>query len=298
MLADMAQAYREVSEIFEKASHIFGEDLWEVAQVGPQEKLNTSRYTQPILMASSFALWRIWEKLGGKPPSDVAGHSFGELSALVCAGVCSFEVGIRIAIRRSQLMEKLTEKEKTGMVAILGLKAHVIQDICEEISTPGALAAIANFNTPLQSVVSGHTLVLKRLSDKALASGAKKCMPLAVSVPSHCKLMEGAARDFSRFLKKLTFMSAKVQIWQNVDASPHTDAREILPNIADQLYCPVLWVDTLFGMVGQGIETFIECGFGKILSGLHKGTSHADISKCMGIGSPEALEKALVGMQS
>jgi [acyl-carrier-protein] S-malonyltransferase len=269
MLADLAPIYPIVRRTFEEASDVLGYDLWQLTQAGPKKNLDKTDKTQPALLASSVALWRIWQKGGGTPPQIMAGHSFGEYSALVCAGAVEFTEAIRLAQDRGRFMQTAVPAGVGAMAAILGLTSEQIDAICTAVAQDQIVSAV-NFNTPIQTVIAGHKTAVERAMEQAKTAGAKRTVLLPVSVPAHCALMQPAAQNMAKRLTEVHFKRPMIPVIHNVDVSTKETPEAIRAALSQQLYSPVRWVETIQQMAAKGMVTLFECGPGKVLSGLTK----------------------------
>lgn len=269
MLSALAAAHPVVQECFAEAGAALGLDLWRLVQSGPEEELNLTINTQPALLASAVAIWRAWHAAGGSAPALLAGHSLGEYSALVCAGSLSLEDGMRLVVERGRCMQNAVPAGTGAMAAILGLDDQAVEAACVEVAGREIVAAV-NFNAPGQVVIAGHRGAVDRAIEAARARGARRAMLLPVSVPSHCALMLSAAATFRQHLDRVPFADARVPIVQNVDAVARQDAAALRQALVLQLYSPVRWVDCVAALHRLGARRVIECGPGKVLSGLIK----------------------------
>lgn len=269
MLADLATQYPIVEETFSEASSVLGYDLWQLVQQGPAEELNKTWQTQPALLAASVAIFRVWQQQGGKMPAIMAGHSLGEYSALVCAGVLDFQAAIRLVELRGKLMQEAVPEGTGAMSAIIGLDNAAIAKACEE-SAQGQVVSPVNFNSPGQVVIAGNKEAVERAGAACKAAGAKRALPLPVSVPSHCALMKPAADKLAVALQEITFSAPQVPVVNNVDVRTETDPEAIRSALVRQLYSPVRWTESVEFMAAQGVTLLLEVGPGKVLTGLTK----------------------------
>ncbi|WP_076536210.1 ACP S-malonyltransferase [Shewanella sp. UCD-KL21] len=269
MLADLAADYPVVTETFAQASAVLGYDLWALVQDGPAETLNETDKTQPALLTASVAIWRVIEASGTIKPSVLAGHSLGEYSALVCAGIIAFEDAVKLVELRGQLMQQAVPAGTGAMYAIIGLDNDAIATACEE-SANGAVVSPVNFNSPGQVVIAGEKEATERAANACKAAGAKMAVALPVSVPSHCALMKPAADKLALALESIEFNSPVISVINNVDVASPDDAAAIKDALVRQLYCPVRWSETIELMASQGITDLAEIGPGKVLTGLSK----------------------------
>ncbi|CDL82006.1 ACP S-malonyltransferase [Xenorhabdus szentirmaii] len=269
MLADLAAEFPLVEQTFSEASTVLGYDLWALVQQGPAEELNKTWKTQPALLAASVAIWRVWQAKGGKAPSMMAGHSLGEYSALVCAGVVEFQQAIKLVELRGKLMQEAVPEGKGAMYAIIGLDNESIAKACEE-SAQGQVVSPVNFNSPGQVVIAGEKDAVERAGAACKAAGAKRALPLAVSVPSHCALMKSAAEQLAVALQEIKFNQPQFPVINNVDVKIEKSADAIRDALVRQLYNPVRWTESVEYIADQGIEQLLEIGPGKVLTGLTK----------------------------
>lgn len=269
MLADLAAQYPIVEATFSEASSVLGYDLWQLVQQGPAEELNKTWQTQPALLAASVAIFRVWQQQGGKAPAMMAGHSLGEYSALVCAGVLDFQAAIRLVELRGKLMQEAVPEGTGAMFAIIGLDNEAIAKACEE-SAQGQVVSPVNFNSPGQVVIAGNKEAVERAGAACKAAGAKRALPLPVSVPSHCALMKPAADKLAVALQDITFSAPQVAVVNNVDVRTETDPEAIRSALVRQLYSPVRWTESVEFMAAQGVTSLLEVGPGKVLTGLTK----------------------------
>lgn len=269
MLAELAEQYPIVIETFAQASDVLGYSLWDLVQNGPEEELNKTWKTQPALLAASVAIWRVWQEKQGKMPQMMAGHSLGEYSALVCAGVIDFSAAIKLVELRGQLMQEAVPAGTGAMYAIIGLDNDAIVKACEE-AAQGQVVSPVNFNSPGQVVIAGNKEAVERAGVLCKEAGAKRALPLAVSVPSHCALMKPAADKLAVALQEIEFKQPEIQVVNNVDVIAQTDANAIRDALIRQLYNPVRWTETVELIAEKGITQLLEIGPGKVLTGLTK----------------------------
>ncbi|MBO0636948.1 ACP S-malonyltransferase [Pantoea agglomerans] len=269
MLTELAATYPLVEETFREASDVLGYDLWQLVSQGPAEELNKTRQTQPALLAASVAIYRVWQQQGGEQPALMAGHSLGEYSALVCAGVLNFADAVKLVELRGKLMQEAVPEGTGAMQAIIGLDDAAIRKACEE-SAQGQVVSPVNFNSPGQVVIAGNKEAVERAGAACKAAGAKRALPLPVSVPSHCALMKPAADKLAVALESITFNAPAVPVINNVDVKAETDAAAIRHALVRQLYSPVRWTESVEAMAAQGVTQLLEMGPGKVLTGLTK----------------------------
>ncbi|MEN4830588.1 ACP S-malonyltransferase [Pantoea vagans] len=269
MLTELAATYPLVEETFREASDALGYDLWQLVSQGPAEELNKTWQTQPALLAASVAIYRVWQQQGGEQPVLMAGHSLGEYSALVCAGVLNFADAVKLVELRGKLMQEAVPEGTGAMQAIIGLDDAAIRKACEE-SAQGQVVSPVNFNSPGQVVIAGNKEAVERAGAACKAAGAKRALPLPVSVPSHCALMKPAADKLAVALESITFNTPAVPVINNVDVKAETDAAAIRHALVRQLYSPVRWTESVEAMAAQGVTQLLEMGPGKVLTGLTK----------------------------
>ncbi len=270
MLAELAGDYPIVQETFKQASEVLGYDLWQLVQEGPAEELNKTWQTQPALLTASVAVYRVWQqKYPELKPEVMAGHSLGEYSALVCAGVLDFQDAVKLVELRGKLMQQAVPEGTGAMYAIIGLDNDAIINACKQ-AEQGEVVSAVNFNSPGQVVIAGAKAAVERAAALCKEAGAKRALPLAVSVPSHCALMKPAADQLSVSLESITLKAPVVAVLNNVDVKAETDAVAIRNALVRQLYSPVRWTETVEKMAQNGVEVLVEVGPGKVLNGLTK----------------------------
>ena len=269
MLKDLAENYPVVKSTFDEASQVLGYDLWTLVQDGPADELNKTWQTQPALLAASVAIYRVWQSINGPQPEFMAGHSLGEYSALVCAGVIDFKDAIKLVELRGKLMQEAVPSGTGAMFAIIGLDNDSIQKACEQ-AAQGQIVAPVNFNSPGQVVIAGNKEAVERAGALCKEAGAKRALPLAVSVPSHCALMKPAADKLATTLNNMTFNPPQFAVINNVDVKVESSADNIKAALIAQLYSPVRWTETVEEMAKQGVTLLVEMGPGKVLTGLTK----------------------------
>ncbi|PRD39452.1 UNVERIFIED_CONTAM: fabD [Trichonephila clavipes] len=269
MLADLYQTYPLVQDTFNEASAALGYDLWALIANGPEEQLNETQRTQPALLTASVAVWRLWQQQGGATPAYFAGHSLGEYSALVCAGVLSLADAVKLVEKRGQYMQQAVPAGTGAMAAIIGLDDAAIAKACAD-AAQGEVVAPVNYNSPGQVVIAGHKAAVERAGEACKAAGAKRALPLPVSVPSHCALMRPAAEQLAADLAALHFNTPVIPVVNNVDVEQADSAEAIKEALIRQLYSPVRWTETIEYFAAQGVTEVLELGAGKVLSGLIK----------------------------
>lgn len=269
MLTDLGDDHAVVRDTFQEASDCLDADLWSLCQHGPVEQLNQTEWTQPVMLAAGVATWRLLTQQTDARPAAVAGHSLGEYSALVAAGVLRFPDAVRLVAERARAMQAAVPEGEGAMAAILGLDDAAVKQLCADHAGGEVLEAV-NLNAPGQVVIAGSTAAVDRAVGAAKDAGAKRALKLPVSVPSHCALMRPAAERLQSALDATTFGAPEVPVWQNVTAAPADTAEAIKANLAAQLFRPVRWVETIQGLCGQGVSVQVECGPGRVLTGLAK----------------------------
>ena len=267
MLAAAYEQFGAVRESYAEASDALGYDMWELIQNGEQDALNLTETTQPVLLASSVALFRAWQEQGGSAPSVMAGHSLGEFTALVCAGALGFADAVRLVRSRGQFMQTAVPVGEGAMAAIIGLDDDAINRICAE--TEGVVAAV-NFNSPGQVVIAGHTAAVDAAIIELKAAGAKRAVPLPVSAPFHTELMKPAGERLAEAMADVAIEAPKVPVVHNVHAETESDPGKIRDLLVQQIYSPVQWTRCMQSIVDRGISNVVECGPGKVLSGLNR----------------------------
>ncbi len=270
MLAQLAEQYPQVQQTFEVGSAALGYDLWRLVNTGPSEKLNQTQYTQPAMLAAGVAVWRVWHIEKGAMPEFVAGHSLGEYTALVCAGALEFQTAIKLVAKRGELMQQAVPAGVGAMAAIIGLDDNEVEALCEQSVQGDEVLSPANYNAHGQVVIAGHAKAVERAIEAAKPSGAKLAKLLPVSVPSHCELMKPAAQEFAMYLEQIDIQPPKLPVISNVDVSIDENPAEIRDALIRQLYKPVRWVEIITMLASKEITKMIECGPGKVLTGLSK----------------------------
>lgn len=286
MLADIASDFSVITDTFAEASDALGYDVWDLVQNGEQEQLNLTEKTQPILLTSSVALWRVWQQQGGALPAVMAGHSLGEFSALVCAGSLQFSDAVTLVRDRGQFMQTAVPVGEGAMAAVLGLDDQVIVDICKQTG-----AEAVNFNSPGQVVIAGKVAAVDAAIERLQEAGAKRAMPLPVSAPFHTSLMKPAGEKLAEKMAGLAIKAPEVPVIHNVHAQAESDPEKIRSLMVEQIYSPVKWTSCVQEMVARGIDTTLECGPGKVLSGLSRRIDKSLSS--YSIETPDGLDKAL-----
>lgn len=291
MLAELAQAHPQVREAFAEASEGAGIDLWALSQDGPEDRLNTTEFTQPALLAAGIAVWRVWQAQGGVAPAQLAGHSLGEYTALVAAGALSLGDGARLVRLRGQLMQAAAPAGTGAMAAVIGAEDALIEQACSESSSDAEVVVPANFNSPGQVVIGGHAPAVDRALAALAAAGVRKAVRLAVSVPSHTPLMRDAADRLAQAMDGIEWALPAVPVVQNVDAAVTDEVAAVRDALVRQLYLPVQWTGCVQALIARGATRIGECGPGKVLTGLVKRIDKTADARALGVAAE--LEAAL-----
>ena len=269
MISDILSSNQLIKDTFDEASDVLSFDMTTLILEGPAEELNRTDYTQPALLATSVALFRLWQENSTQRPSILAGHSLGEYSALVCSGVFTFEDALKLVRLRGELMLEAVPLGTGAMAAILGLDDKSVEDICADTELDQVVSAV-NYNSPGQIVIAGNKEAVERAMVKCKEAGAKRALALPVSVPSHCKLMNSAAKKLAMEISKLSLSKPTIPVINNVDVCIETEVGKISDALVRQLYSPVRWTETIQLLIEKNITHVVECGPGKVLSGLNK----------------------------
>lgn len=269
MLAEIAAEYSIVKQTFQEASDALAYDVWNLVSNGPEELLNQTDRTQPIMLTAGIAMWRVWQSVSDTKPEYFAGHSLGEYTALVAADAIDFSDAVKLVELRGQYMQQAVPAGEGAMAAILGLDDDVVREVCNEASAAGVVEAV-NFNSPGQVVIAGSTEAVKKATDIASDKGAKRALILPVSVPSHCALMLPAAEQLANKLNEIDIRMPKTPVIHNASVTSAVDVDAIKSLLAQQLYSPVRWVETIQWLAAQHVDHIVECGPGKVLAGLTK----------------------------
>jgi [acyl-carrier-protein] S-malonyltransferase len=262
------ESHAIVKQTFEEASSVLGIDFWQMA-TEPNDAINLTQNTQPIMLTAGIATWRVYQSLGGKQPAAMAGHSLGEYTALVAAGALSFADALPLVKFRAEVMQQAVPEGQGAMAAILGLDDDTVRAVCSE-AAQGQVVEAVNFNSPGQVVIAGEKAAVERGMELAKAKGAKRALPLPVSVPSHCELMKPAADKLRDYLQSIAVQAPVVPVLHNADVAAYSDPAQIKDALVRQLYSPVRWVDTVQLLASQQVLNSAECGPGKVLAGLAK----------------------------
>lgn len=288
MLADLAAHFPVVEETFQQASEALGYDLWQLVQQGSAEELNKTWQTQPALLAASVAVYRVWQQqYQDLQPAMMAGHSLGEYSALVCSGVIDFQDAIKLVELRGKLMQQAVPEGTGAMYAVIGLDNESIIKACKE-AEQGEVVSAVNFNSPGQVVIAGAKDAVERAAIVCKEAGAKRVLPLAVSVPSHCALMKPAADQLAVSLESIAVKTPAIAVINNVDVKTESEADAIRSALVRQLYNPVRWTETVEKMASSGVEVLVEIGPNKVLTGLTKRI--VNTLQAIAVNDPASLE--------
>lgn len=294
MLSALAQRFPAIRRTFAEASETLGWDAWALTQAGPETLLNRTERTQPVLLTASVALWRVWREQVQRMPTAMAGHSLGEYSALVCANAIDFADAVRLVQRRGQLMQKAVPEGQGAMAAIVGLDDDAVADLCAQVAENEVLEPV-NFNAPGQVVIAGVRAAVERAAQAAKGRGAKLARVLSVSVPAHSTLMRSAADEFAETLRTVEVRRPAVQVVHNLDAAPRDEADAIRDALVAQLYHPVRWTQTIQRMLNEEVDTFVECGPGKVLCGLLKRIDRR--AQALPLNEPREVERAVAALR-
>lgn len=294
MMAALAAEFPQVGARYAAASEELGFDLWDLVQHGPEERLTDTRNAQPALLAASVATWDIWLACGGPRPAYVAGHSFGEYSALVCAGALDYTAAVSLVADRGRFMAEAVGAGEGAMAAVLGLELEPLHDVCAQ-AAGDEVCECANLNAPGQIVIAGNRAAVDRACALAADAGAKRAMPLPVSVPAHCALMKPAQERLAERLAGITFTSPAMTLLHNVDVATRADADGIRQALRDQMTSPVRWSDTVAAFAADGVTQLCECGPGKVLGGLAKRIDRS--LTCHGLADGDAIRTAIEKLQ-
>ncbi len=292
MLATLAAAEPVVQQTFAEASAVLGYDLWRLCQQGPEADLGTTERTQPAMLAAGVATWRAWQAHGGAQPVAMAGHSLGEYTALVCSGALDFATAVDLVRFRGQVMQQAVPIGQGAMAAVLGLDDADVIAACRD-AEHGEVVEAVNFNAPGQVVIAGNAAAVTRAIESAKARGAKRAIALPVSVPSHSRLMLGAAQQLAQRLAGVAVRMPDVPAVYTVDVQTHSSPDGIRRALEEQLYKPVRWAETVRAMLASGVTTIVECGPGKVLTSLNKRIERRPDLTMLAIEDPDGLQAAL-----
>jgi [acyl-carrier-protein] S-malonyltransferase len=290
MLAELAAEFPVVQKTFAEASEVLAYDLWALVQTGAQEDINLTERTQPLLLAASVAVYRVWQQKNGAQPAFMAGHSLGEWSALVCAGVVAFKDAIKLVQQRGKFMQEAVPAGQGAMAAIIGLDDALIIDACKK-AEQGEVVSAVNFNSPGQVVIAGAVAAVERASILCKEAGAKRALPLPVSAPFHTELMRPAAERLAEQITATSFTIPTIPVVHNVTAEVEMNPEKIKALMIEQIFSPVRWVECVNTLASKGVSLTLECGPGKVLSGLNK-RINSELST-VSVEKPEELSAAL-----
>jgi [acyl-carrier-protein] S-malonyltransferase len=290
MLEDLAKQSPLVKNTFDEASQVVGVNLWQIAQEGPKERLDQTEITQPAMLAADIATWRVWKEQGGFDPDLMAGHSLGEYAALVAAGTLDFGDTVAIVAKRASLMQQATPEGTGAMAAILGPEELDLAQICKSVAE-GQVVSCANFNSPGQTVIAGHKEAVERACAAAKDAGARRAVPLPVSVPSHCELMRAASVELELDLFKTPVRPGGIPVIHNADVLVHSDELSIYKALVNQLWKPVRWSDTIRELDSRFVRRYVECGPGAVLTGLNRRMVRD--SETISLASVETMQKLI-----
>lgn len=286
--------FKLVRDTFAEASEVLGRDLWKLAAEGPAEELNSTVNTQPVMLTAGYAVYRAWREAGGPEPALVAGHSLGEYTALVAAGVIAFRDAVPLVRLRAQAMQDAVPMGTGAMAAILGLDDDAVRAACNE-AAQGQVVEAVNFNAPSQVVIAGHKTAVERGANAAKARGAKRAVMLPVSAPFHSSLLKPAAERLAGYMKEVTFNPPRIPVVNNVDVAVESAPEKIKDALARQACNPVRWVEVIRAMAAAGITHAAECGPGKVLTALIKRID--DNLHGFAIADPQSLQQTLLALK-
>ena len=292
MLAEAHGRWQSVRDTFVEAGDALGYDVWDLIQNGEQETLNLTETTQPVLLTASVALWRAWLEAGGSPPAMMAGHSLGEFSALVCAGALNFGDAVGLVRKRGAFMQSAVPVGEGAMIAVIGLDDEVINQTCATISAEGdGLVAAVNYNSPGQVVIAGHRTAVESAGEALKEAGARRALPLPVSAPFHTALMRSAGERLAEVLVDIRITVPDIPVVHNVHARTEQDPERIRALLVEQISSPVQWTRCMQTMLASGVDTVLECGPGKVLTGLARRIDKSLV--CHALEMPDDLSAAL-----
>lgn len=292
MMNSLAESSPVIKQTFSEASDVLAYDLWSLVVDGPAEKLNSTEYTQPAMLVAGVATWRAWLAAGGSKPEMMAGHSLGEYTALVCAGAIEFSDAVSLVSDRARFMQEAVPAGEGAMAAVLGMDDDAVKKLCLDNAADEVLQPV-NYNAPGQVVVAGTSAAVARLVENAKAAGAKRALALPVSVPSHCALMKAASERMAERLASVNINKLETPVLHNVNVQVATDDTEIRSLLARQISEPVRWVETINAMHQTGVTGLLECGPGKVLSGLTRRINR-DIT-CIPLITMESIVNGIEG---
>jgi [acyl-carrier-protein] S-malonyltransferase len=281
-----------VVDTFAEASTVLGYDLWQVVQQGPAEKLAETVVQQPAMLTAGLATWRYWQARGGFTPDVVCGHSLGEFTALAAAGALDLPTAVGLVKRRAELMQEAVPAGIGAIAAVLGLEDEPIAAACQQ-AAQGEVVELVNHNSPGQAVIAGHAGAVQRALELCRAAGAKRALVLPMSVPAHSALMRPAAERFGAVLAAAPLQAPKVAYWSPVDGAAHSSVDDIRALLTRQLASPVRWTTLVRALIAAGATAFIECGPGKVLTGLNRRIEKRPDLQCLALQDPVAVDAVL-----
>lgn len=290
MLADLRELGNDIEEHLVRASEVIDVDLMEIVACGPEEKLNQTEITQPAILATSIGLFSMTRRLGLEMPYAAAGHSLGEYSASVASGMLDFESAVQLVHERGRIMQAAIPEGSGAIVVVLGLDDETVQQVCDSVDET---VEIANFNCPEQVVIAGLTSAVERVSVACMDAGAWRVVPIPMSVPSHCSLLHSARKHLEEVLSPLEFQHSNFTVYQNINAKVTDDPEEFKQNLVGQINSSVLWHQSIRAMIDHGINTFVECGPGRVLTGLMRRIDREVTAKAL--SNRETLEELIRG---
>lgn len=291
MMAELAAQGRIVADTFAESAAVLGYDLWQLVSGGPESRLNETVHTQPAMLTADVATWRCWLAAGGAQPDAVAGHSLGEFAALVAAGVLQFADALRLVRERAERMQAAVPAGTGAIAAVLGLEDEAVIAACRD-SAQGEVVDTVNFNSPGQVVIAGHAAAVQRALEACKAAGARRAVLLPMSVPAHSSLMRPAADDFAASLRAAALAPASIAFWSPVDARHHDSVDDIRELLVRQLASPVRWTGLVQALAAAGATRFVECGPGKVLTGLNRRIDRN--LQCLALQDPASIEAELI----
>ena len=290
MMSSLCESFPQAKQRFVEASDVLGVDLWKMTQEGPIEQLSQTENTQPALLTAGVAAWEAWVARGGSLPSLMAGHSLGEYTALTCAGALEFADAVALVRDRGRYMQGAVPEGEGGMAAIIGLDDDKVAEVCAQVAGDDVLQAV-NFNAPGQVVIAGSAAAIERAAPAMKEAGAKRALPLPVSIPAHSKLMTPASDQLKERLQGISISMPSIPVLHNCNVSVAGNAEDVAANLVSQLDSPVRWVESVNKMQEMGATRFIESGPGKVLGGMIKRIARGATVAC--IDSPDSLETEL-----
>lgn len=291
MLKDLAARHPQIQRTFAKASAALDMDVWQLVQEGPERALGMTENTQPVMLTAGYAVWQAWRAAGGTLPASMAGHSLGEYTALVSAGALRFEEAVCLVRDRGRYMQEAVPPGSGGMAAILGLDEDQVRQACQQAAGEEVVEPV-NFNAPGQVAIAGHRTAVERAVEAAKTLGARRAIPLALSVPAHSSLMRPAAERLEKRLNEVSIQTPQVPVIHNFHVQAEVAPDQIRRRLIEQLDAPVRWVETIELMARQGICRFVECGPNAVLSGLIK-RINKDAELTISLDNPERFDLAL-----